>query len=383
MIPMSNLRLQYAGLERELGEALGRVLEEQAFVLGPRVAAFESALAEFLDVPHVVGVKSGSDALLLALLALGIGPGDEVVTTPFSFFATAGAVLRVGAKPVFADVDPGTLALDPGSVRRALGPRTRAILPVHLFGQPAELDELCRLAEGRGVALVEDAAQALGATVSGRAVGGFGRVGCFSFHPSKPLGAFGDAGAVVTRDPELAARLVRLRTHGALRKNEHELSLGGNHRLDALQAAVLSVKLAYLPSWLAARRAQAKAYDEELAGIPGLVLPPRVPGSESSFSAYTLRVKDGIRDALARHLHAAGVEACVYYPKPLHLQPAFSSLALGRGSFPVAEEAAKEVLSIPIYPELGLAERKCVIRAVRQFYAVSADTGAARAGASP
>jgi dTDP-4-amino-4,6-dideoxygalactose transaminase len=380
MIPLVDLRSQYEGLRSEIEAALGSVVEEQAFVLGPRVAVFESALAGFVGVKHAVGVKSGSDALLLALLSLGIGPGDEVVTTPFSFFATAGAILRTGAKPVFADVRPDTLALDPRAVRRVLRPQTRAILVVHLFGQPAELDELSGLAAERGIALVEDCAQALGATVRGRAVGTFGQLGCFSFHPSKPLGAFGDAGAVVTSDPVLFGRLARLRTHGALKKNEHELPFGGNHRLDALQAAVLSVKLPHLPRWLEARRAHASAYEEALGDVAGLALPPRIPGMESSFSVYTLRVKAGLRDALARHLRAAGIESAVYYPKLLHLQRAFSDRGLGPGALPVAEAAASDVLSIPIYPELSSANRELVIDAVRDFFAASQGVRASGAG---
>ena len=380
MIPMADLRRQYAELAGELGAELGGLFAEQAFVLGPRVAAFERSLGTYLDVPYVVGVKSGSDALLVALLALGIGPGDEVVTTPFTFFATAGAVVRAGARPVFADVRPDTLALDPDAVRRALTPRTRAILVVHLFGQPADLDSLGEIAAERGVALVEDAAQALGATYRGRAAGGHGRVGCFSFHPSKPLGAFGDAGAVVTRDAALAARVVRLRTHGSVRKNEHELPFGGNHRLDALQAAVLSVKLPHLPRWLEARRAHARAYDEGLSEVAGLRLPPRVPSTESSASAYTVRVDGGDRDALARHLHAVGIESAIYYPKPLHLQEAFSRLGLGPHQLPVAEAAAKDVLSLPIYPELSCADRQHVIGAVREFFASAAQTSRAMAG---
>jgi dTDP-4-amino-4,6-dideoxygalactose transaminase len=281
---------------------------------------------------------------------------------------------------VFADVRPDTLALDPRAVRRVLGRRTRAILVVHLFGQPAELDELSGLASERGIALVEDCAQALGATYRGRAVGSHGHVGCFSFHPSKPLGAFGDAGAVVTRDPELFGRVARLRTHGALRKNEHELPFGGNHRLDALQAAVLSVKLPHLPRWLDARRAHAAAYDEAFGGRASLALPPRIPGTESSFSAYTLRVKDGLRDALGRHLRAAGVESAVYYPKPLHLQRAFSELGLTTGALPASEAAAGEVLSIPIYPELSSTNRDRVIAAVEEFFAASLEARASGTG---
>jgi dTDP-4-amino-4,6-dideoxygalactose transaminase len=381
MIPFADLRLQYEGLRSELEPALAELFAEQAFVLGPRVAAFEHSLGEFLGAGHVVGVKSGSDALLLALLALGVGPGDEVVTTPFTFFATAGAISRAGARPVFADIRPDTLALDARAVSRAMGPRTKAILVVHLFGQPADLDELGALAADRGVALVEDAAQALGATHRGRAIGTIGSLGCFSFHPSKPLGAFGDAGAVVTNDAELAARVVRLRTHGCVRKNDHELPFGGNHRLDALQAAVLSVKLPRLPGWLAARRAHAQAYDERLSGVPGLALPPRVASAESSASAYTLRVRDGRRDALARHLRQGGVESAVYYPKPLHRQAAFSSLELGSLALPVAEAAAGEVLSLPIYPELSAPDREHVAECVLDFFAAPAARRVAGEGA--
>ena len=382
MIQMTDLRLQVLGLKSEIRAALDALLEEQAFVLGPRVAAFETALGQFLNVRHVVGVKSGSDALLLSLLALGIGPGDEVVTTPFSFFATAGAIRRAGATPVFADVCADTLALDPRAVQSVLSPRTKAIIVVHLFGQPAELGELCALADERGIALVEDSAQALGATYRGRPVGTIGRLGCYSFHPSKPLGAFGDAGAVVTNDAGLAARIQKLRTHGGLRKNEHELPFGGNHRLDALQAAILSVKLPRLPGWIDARRAHARAYDEALGNVSGLALPRRVAGTESSYSAYSLRVANGLRGALVRHLRAAGVESAVYYPKPLHLQQALADLARRPGSLPVAERAAGEVLSIPIYPELTREARERVAASVRDFFE-GASLKESFAGATP
>jgi dTDP-4-amino-4,6-dideoxygalactose transaminase len=371
VIPLADLQKQYEALRSELEPVLAAVLAEQSFVLGPRVAAFERALAEFVGAPHAVGVKSGSDALLLALLALGVGPGDEVVTTPFTFFATAGAVCRAGATPVFADVRPDTLALDPAAAARSVTPRTKAILVVHLFGQPAELTELAALARSHGIALVEDAAQALGATYGTKAAGTVGHVGCFSFHPSKPLGAFGDAGAVVTSDGALAERLVRLRTHGGVRKNEHELPFGGNHRLDALQAAVLGVKLPHLPDWLAARRAHARAYDASLSGIPGLGLPPCVAGTESSVSVYTVRVRDGRRDGLAKYLREAGIESAIYYPKPLHLQPALAALAPRRNALPVAENAAREVLALPLYPELAASERERVARSVRAFFAAS------------
>jgi dTDP-4-amino-4,6-dideoxygalactose transaminase len=382
MIPMADLRLQVLGLKSEIRAALDALVEEQAFVLGPRVAAFETALAEFLSVRHAVGVKSGSDALLLSLLALGIGPGDEVVTTPFSFFATAGAIRRAGATPVFADVRADSLALDPRAVRSVLGPRTKAIIVVHLFGQPAELGELCALADEWGIALVEDSAQALGATYRDRQVGTMGRLGCYSFHPSKPLGAFGDAGAVVTNDRELAARVQKLRTHGGLRRNEHDLPFGGNHRLDALQAAILSVKLPHLSGWIDARRAHARAYDEALGNVSGLVVPPRIPGTESSYSAYTLRVPHGLRDSLVRHLRTAGVESAVYYPKPLHLQQALADSARSPARLPVAERAAGEVLSIPIYPELPREARERVAASVRDFFE-GASVKASFAGAPP
>jgi dTDP-4-amino-4,6-dideoxygalactose transaminase len=382
MIPMADLRLQVLGLKSEIRAALDALVEEQAFVLGPRVAAFETALAEFLSVRHAVGVKSGSDALLLSLLALGIGPGDEVVTTPFSFFATAGAIRRAGATPVFADVRADSLALDPRAVRSVLGPRTKAIIVVHLFGQPAELGELCALADEWGIALVEDSAQALGATYRDRQVGTMGRLGCYSFHPSKPLGAFGDAGAVVTNDRELAARVQKLRTHGGLRRNEHDLPFGGNHRLDALQAAILSVKLPRLSGWIDTRRAHARAYDEALQNVSGLAIPPRIPGTESSYSAYTLRVANGLRDSLVRHLRAAGVESAVYYPKPLHLQQALADSARSPAPLPVAERAAGEVLSIPIYPELSREARERVAASVRDFFE-GASVKASFAGAPP
>jgi dTDP-4-amino-4,6-dideoxygalactose transaminase len=380
VIPLADLRLQYEGYRRELEPVLAELFAEQGFVLGPRVAAFERTLAAFLNVEHAVGVKSGSDALLLALLALGVGPGDEVITTPFTFFATAGAICRVGATPVFADVQPDTLALAADAAARAVTPRTKAVLVVHLFGQPADLDAFDALARERGIALVEDAAQALGATHRGRAAGTVGRIGCFSFHPSKPLGAFGDAGAVVTNDAELAARLVRLRTHGAAHKHEHELPRGGNHRMDALQAAVLSVKLPRLPAWLAARRAHARAYAAAFSGVRELLLPPVVPGTESSVSAYTVRVRAGRRDALARHLRTAGIETAIYYPKPLHLQPALAPYLRMPPELGVAEAAAGDVLSLPVHPELSAADRERVAASVRDFFASSTHASRIPAG---
>ncbi len=365
-VPLLDLRAQYASLHGEIQAALAAVCEEQVFVLGPRVVAFERELAQFCGVSHAVGVKSGSDALYLALLANGVGPGDEVVTTPFSFFATAGAIVRLGATPVFADVDASTLNLDIEQARAAVSAKTRAILPVHLFGMPAELDELVRLGDEHGVPVIEDAAQALGARYRDRAAGSVGRVGCFSFHPSKPLGAFGDGGMLVTNDDALAARLRKLRVHGASGKYEHELPGGGNHRLDALQAAVLSVKLRHLDAFLRARAEYAAYYARELAGLGGVELPAAVDGRASSHSVFTLRVKDGRRDALQRALAEHGVETAIHYPKPLHLQPALSRYR--RGPLPVAEAAALEVLSLPLYPELGTERAAHVVSRVRAFF---------------
>jgi len=366
-VPLLDLRAQYAGLREEIQAALAAVCEEQAFVLGPRVEAFEREIATFSGVACAVGVKSGSDALYLALLALGIGEGDEVVTTPFSFFATAGAIVRAGATPVFADVDARTLNLDVRRARAAVTPKTRAILPVHLFGVPAELDELVELGGAYGVPVIEDAAQALGARHHGRAAGSVGRVGCFSFHPSKPLGAFGDGGMLITNDEALAERLRKLRVHGATGKYEHELPGGGNHRLDALQAAVLSVKLRKLEAFLRARADFAAYYTQELSGVAGLELPPAVPGTTSSHSLYTLRVMDGRRDALKHALAEQGIETAIHYPKPLHLQPALSRFR--RAELPVAERAALEVLSLPLYPELGEERAGYVVARVREFFA--------------
>ena len=366
-VPLLDLRAEYAVLREEIQAALADVCEEQVFVLGPRVEAFEREIAQFCGVSHAVGVKSGSDALYLALLALGVGPGDEVVTTPFSFFATAGAIVRAGATPVFADVDARTLNLDAAQARAAVSAKTRAILPVHLYGVPAELDELGALADERGIPVIEDAAQALGARYRGRAAGSVGRVGCFSFHPSKPLGAFGDGGMLITGDADLAARLRKLRVHGASGKYEHELSGGGNHRLDALQAAVLSVKLRHLEAFLRARAETAAYYTRELADVAGLELSPPAANGVSSHSVFTVRLRDGRRDALKRALAEHGIETAVHYPKPLHLQPALSRFR--RGALPVAERAALEVLSLPLYPELGEERAAYVVSRVRAFFA--------------
>lgn len=332
-------------------------------VLGPAVQAFESELAARCGTSRAIGVSSGTDALLAALRGLDVGPGDEVVTTPFTFAATAQAIARTGARPVFADIDDATLDLDPAAVDAACGPRTKAILPVHLFGLVADMESLEAVAKSRGIALVEDAAQAFGASRSGRPAGSWGAAGCHSFYPTKVLGAAGDAGAVTTSDPLLADRLHRLRVHGGAADGAHR-ELGGNFRLDALQARVLSAKLPLLDSFLARRKGHADAYLEAFAGTD-IVLPSEDPAGRRVWSQFCLRHPR--RDVLRAHLGARGIGTGVYYPAPLHLEPCFASLGYGRGDFPHAERASREILALPIFPELRTDERERVVDAVLEF----------------
>jgi dTDP-4-amino-4,6-dideoxygalactose transaminase len=367
-IPILDVVAQNKALSPELFGVVARVAESGRFILGEEVERFEQRVSESLRIRHAVGMSSGSDALVCALAALDVGPGDEVITTPFSFFATVEAVLRVGAVPRFVDVCHDTLELDPELVEAAIGPRTRAILAVELYGEPGRIDRLSEIAARRGLPLVEDAAQAFGAKLRGRAVGTFGAVGCFSFQPTKPLGAWGDAGMLVTNDDALAARCRRARVHGAAAKHRHA-ELGGNYRLDALQAAVLELKLGSLPGWIAARRAHALAYSTALARTAGLVAPPARAASEPSHSLYTLRVLDERRGALARALAEQGIETAIHYPIPLHRQEVIVARGFGgqSGSLPVAERAAREVLSLPLYPELSDSDRRQVIAAIGAF----------------
>jgi dTDP-4-amino-4,6-dideoxygalactose transaminase len=334
------------------------------------VERFEQQVCGTLGVRHAVGLSSGSDALVCALLALGIGPGDEVVTTPFSFFATVEAILRVGATFRFVDVERDSLGLAPEQLDAAIGARTRAILAVELYGEPGHIDQLTEVAARRGVALIEDAAQAFGARLRGQAVGSFGVLGCFSFQPTKPLGAWGDAGMLVTNDATLADRCRRARVHGAAAKHRHP-EIGGNFRLDTLQAAILNVKLTVLPAWIAARKAHALAYSGALSEVRGLLTPAPFADSEPSYSVYTLRVLGERRDALARALAERGIETAIHYPLPLHRQEALLARGLGapEGSFPVAERAAREVLSLPLYPELSESDRQFVIDEIVEFMA--------------
>ncbi|MFL6334908.1 MAG: DegT/DnrJ/EryC1/StrS family aminotransferase [Pyrinomonadaceae bacterium] len=370
-VPLLDLKQQHLNLREELRAALGRVLDSQQFIMGEDVRLLEAELARYTRARYAVGCGSGSDALLLALLALDAGPGAEVVTTPFTFFATAGAVVRAGARPVFVDIEPRTYNIDPARVVEAWTERTRAVIPVHLYGQMAELDEMLRAAGERGVRVVEDAAQAIGAEdAAGRAAGAVGDAGCFSFYPTKNLGAAGEAGLVTTNDGAVAERLRRLRVHGGATEYHHE-EVGFNSRLDTFQAAVLRVKLPHLDAWSDARRERAETYTRfiEEAGLSEFVTPPHViPGARHIFHQYVVRVSEGRRDALLEHLKQNGVGTKVYYPVPLHLQPCFADLGYKEGDFPESERAARETLALPIFPELSREQQEYVVETLRRFF---------------
>jgi len=360
-VPFLDLKAHVAALRTEIDAALGRVLDSGCFVLGPEGEAFEGELAEQMGARHAVAVANGTEAIQLALEALGIGSGDEVVTSPMTAAFTALAVQRAGARPVFADVDPDTLNLSPEGVARVLSARTKAVLPVHLYGHPADLGPLVEIARARGIAVVEDACQAHGARYAGRPVGALCEVGALSFYPTKNLGALGDGGAVLTNDPELAARVRRLRNGGQSDRYRHE-TVGLNSRLDELQAAVLRVKLRHLADWTERRRALAGLYGRELAGTE-LVLPGEKPYGRAVHHLFVVR--HARRDALMAGLRERGVGTLIHYPIPLHLQPAFAALGGRPGDHPVAERAAREVLSLPLYPEMTDAQVRAVASAVR------------------
>ncbi|HPU02206.1 MAG: DegT/DnrJ/EryC1/StrS family aminotransferase [Firmicutes bacterium] len=367
-IPSFDLTRQNAELKDELLEALASVIERGQFILGENVSAFEKEVARLCGVKFGIGVGNGSDALYLALLALGIGPGDEVITTPFTFFATAGSIARTGARPVFVDIDAATWNLDPALIEAKITPRTRAILPVHLYGCPAEMGAIVALAEKYNLKIIEDAAQAIGAAYKGKKVGSFGDAACLSFFPTKNLGAFGDAGMVVTDNPDLADKVRLLRVHGARPKYYHQL-LGVNSRLDELQAAVLKLKLEHLSRWNERRRSIASLYSQLLKGLAeeGLLRLPSVPeGMEHIFHQYTIQA--GERDKLQAWLKERGIGSTIYYPQPLHLQKVFASYGHKEGDFPVAERAAREVLSLPMFPELTDDEVKIVAEAIIEFF---------------
>ncbi|HMP74705.1 MAG TPA: DegT/DnrJ/EryC1/StrS family aminotransferase [Kiritimatiellia bacterium] len=383
-VPLLDLRAQYETLRDELNEVLLRVAESQQFILGPEVEALEREVAGYSQCRHGVGVSSGTDALLMALMALDVGPGDEVVTTPFTFFATAGCIVRLGARPVFVDIDPLAFNIDVSKIEAAITPRTKAIMPVHLYGQMVEMDALMQVAQRHNLAVVEDAAQAIGAEYKGRRAGSIGTMGCFSFFPSKNLGGFGDGGMVVTNDDQLAEKLRLLRNHGMQPKYYYQL-VGGNFRLDAIQAAVLRVKLKHLDAWSDARRRNALHYRElfQQAGLASMAatdkgpppaapadvpahqveLPHELPNRRHIYNQFMIRLKN--RDDVACVLRERGIGHEVYYPVPLHLQACFASLGYHADNFPVTERAAREVLALPIYPELTASSRESVVAAIR------------------
>jgi dTDP-4-amino-4,6-dideoxygalactose transaminase len=366
-VPLLDLDAQYRPLRDEILAAVTRVCDSQRFIMGPEINALESELAALLGVKHAIAVSSGTDALLLALMALGIGAGDEVVTTTFSFFATAGAIVRVGATPVLVDIDPATFNIDPAQAVAAITPRTKAIMPVHLFGLAADMEPIMAAADRAGIPVIEDAAQAIGSTYKSRPLGAIGALGCFSFFPSKNLGAFGDAGLLTTEDDDLAARATMLRTHGMKPKYYHHV-VGANFRMDAMQAAVLRVKAPHLAGWTEGRRGNAARYRVlfRAAGLDETVrLPIEPPDRSHIFNQFVIRTSD--RDGLKRHLDQNGIGNEIYYPVPFHLQPCFANLGYRQGSFPHAERAAQESLAIPVYGELTLDQQEAVVSAIGQF----------------
>jgi len=396
-VPMLDLKAQYTSIRGEIDAAIQRVLESQHFILGAAVEACEQAIARYCGVAHAIGVSSGTDALLACLMAEEIGPGDEVITTPYTFFATAGAIARLGATPIFVDIDPATCNLDPAGIDARVTAKTKAIIPVHLYGQLADLTAVMRVADAHGLVVIEDAAQAIGAAHKGRQAGTVGHYGCFSFFPSKNLGAAGDAGMIVTNDPERAARLVRLRVHGSQPKYHHRI-VGGNFRLDAIQAAVVTAKLPHLDEWTAARQHHASRYQQLFVasglrvadssiyavrdgfrtdhhgGRPHLFL-PTVVTDRHIFNQYVVRAtrRDELRTALSRN----GVATEIYYPVPMHRQDCFASLGHPAGAFPQSERAAAETLALPVHPELTDEQAQYVVDGIRDFFLSGADADGA------
>ncbi len=369
-VPLLDLKLQYRSIKSEIDAALMQVVETQQFILGPEVSRCEEAIARYCSCRHGVGVSSGTDALLICLMAEGIGHGDEVLTSAYSFFATAGSIARVGAKPVFVDISAETYNIDPSQIEAKVTRRTRAIIPVHLFGQTADMDPILEIARRHGLVVIEDAAQAIGAGYKGRKAGSLGDYGCFSFFPSKNLGCFGDGGMVTTNDGARAEKLAILRGHGAKPKYYHKL-LGGNFRLDALQAAVVRAKLPHLDSWSDARGRNARLYEQLLkeAGLlaSGKLSPPKTVTDRHVFNQYVVRAAD--RDALRKALAERGVGTEIYYPVPLHLQECFADLGHAVGDFPQSEVAAQSTLALPIFPELSRQQIETVVDAMTSFYA--------------
>jgi dTDP-4-amino-4,6-dideoxygalactose transaminase len=367
-VPLLDLKAQYHAIKPEIDKAITEVLESQKFILGPQVKALEEATAKYSGCSHGIGVSSGTDALLVSLMAEGIGQGDEVITTAYSFFATAGCIARLGARPVFVDIDPITYNIDPDRIEAKVTPRTKAILPVHLYGQMADMDPILEIARRYGLAVVEDGAQAIGAEYKGKRAGSIGHYGCFSFFPSKNLGAFGDGGMVVTNDPERAERLRVLRAHGSKPKYYHKL-VGGNFRLDTLQAAIVLTKLKHLDDWTAGRQSNAQRYDHLFEATDlvrdGLVSLPKVVADRHIFNQYVIRSPK--RDALQAYLKDKGIGTEVYYPLPLHIQECFANLGYVSRELPESERSAKETLALPVYPELTGEQAAYVVDSISEF----------------
>ena len=368
-VPLLDLKTQYETVKEDVWAATQKVYESQRFILGPEVEALERQIADYCQCSYAIGVSSGTDALLIALMGTGVGPGDEVITTPYTFFATIGSIVRVGAKPVFVDIDPDTFNIDSGQIEEKITEKTKAIMPVHLYGQCCDMAVIRRLARRYNLVVIEDAAQAIGSEdEQGQRAGAFGDIGCFSFFPSKNLGAFGDGGIVTTSSTELYERLRILRVHGSSPKYYHSM-LGGNFRLDALQAAIVRVKLAYLDSWTAARRANADKYRTlfESAGLEAPIrLPEKRPGRHI-YNQFVILVP-GKRDQLKQYLLEAEIGTEIYYPVPMHLQPCFQQFGGQQGDFPLAEQAAQKSLALPIYPELTEDQIGYVVDTIRSFY---------------
>src|SRR5213593_2657860 len=361
-VPLLDLKAQYAGIRDEIRAALDRVLESQHFILGPEVEAFESEIAAYCGSSYSIGVSSGTDALLVALMAIDIRPGDEVITSPYSFFATAGAIARLGARPVFVDIDGRTFNIDTNRIETQITPRTRALIPVHVFGQMADMLSIMEIARKHDLFVIEDAAQAIGAELNHKSAGSMGHAGCFSFYPSKNLGGFGDGGMITTNDTGLAARIRLLRNHG-FRAKYYSERLGGNFRLDEIQAAVLRVKLKYLDRWIEGRRRNAAFYRESLSRSGTIQLPYERPHSRHTYNQFVIRTAR--RDELIAQFKQNHIGCEVYYPLPLHLQTCFGELGYKAGDFPASEAAARESLAVPIYPELRSEMLQAVVDALR------------------
>jgi dTDP-4-amino-4,6-dideoxygalactose transaminase len=368
-VPLLDLKAQYATIREEVNAAVLRVLESQHFILGPEVEALEEEVAAYSQCKYGIGVSSGTDALLVALMAIDIQPGDEVITTPYTFFATAGSVVRLGAKPVFVDIDPLTYNIDHTKIEAAITDRTRAIMPVHLYGQMADMDPIMDISQRYNLYIIEDAAQAIGAKYKEKKAGSIGHLGCFSFFPSKNLGGIGDGGMVVTNDKELANKVMLLRGHGAKPKYFHKV-VGGNFRLDAVQGAVLRIKLRYLDQWSAMRRANAQYYQELFANsdyYDQIILPSVLPANYHIYNQFVLRIKE-CRSEMIKFLTSHKIGCEVYYPAPMHLQDCFTKFEYKYGDHPVSEIAAQETLAIPIYPELTRDMQMAVITKITDFY---------------